>query len=276
MNLSEAYAMTKKLRPTWQETAAGYQTVQINSNHVQRIWTPERDLLSITALDAINLIEQLQDEGKAPGTVNRITSTFRTVNRMMIRMKVMTESIYIPILEEPIGRTEVYTPEEIEQMVEACQHLENDRLETKELIVCAANLGVRQGELLKLKWPKVLFDENSIWFWNAKHRSDRTLPMPPAVREVMDRRYRDRIDDDKVFSLDKDSLLRRLRQVQKMCGISEDKCFHTLRHTACTRLWEANNDLITVMAIMGHRRAETTLRYSHANKEKIREALNNL
>lgn len=43
--------------------------------------------------------------------------------------------------------------------------------------------------------------------------------------------------------------------------------FHDLRHTFATRLWEATQDLVKIMKVLGHSNIETTMRY--INKRHI-------
>jgi integrase len=105
---------------------------------------------------------------------------------------------------------------------------------------------------------------------DTKTHDHRELPILGEVREMLQRRYEDRIDDGQVFPIGKDSLLRRLRKAQAMAGI-EDKelCFHTLRHQAATELFARGAELPVVMAVMGHKNPSTSMRYAHATKEGV-------
>ena len=52
--------------------------------------------------------------------------------------------------------------------------------------------------------------------------------------------------------------------------------WHDLRHTFASRLVMAGVPLRTVQVLMGHKRIETTLRYSHLGEAHLREAVERL
>ena len=52
--------------------------------------------------------------------------------------------------------------------------------------------------------------------------------------------------------------------------------WHDLRHTFASRLVMAGVPLRAVQALMGHKRIETTLRYSHLGEAHLREAVERL
>jgi integrase len=181
-------------------------------------------------------------------------------------------------LKESKGRVTYYSEDEVQRMLTASLQLPNiDKQEVHDVVLMAAKTGARQGELLKLKWTDVYFDEGVVVFRDTKTDEDRELPLTTSVREMLEKRYASRIDDGEVFLIGKDSLLRRLRAVQKAAGIDgKDKCFHTLRHTAATTMFAKGASLPEVQAVLGHSQASTTLRYSHATQEGKRKALNYL
>ena len=78
MNLSEAIAFVRDVRPTWGEDSKSYQTNKINSNHVLSVLgdIPVED---ITPLHYVEIQKHFKRLGKTPGTINRITSALSTV-----------------------------------------------------------------------------------------------------------------------------------------------------------------------------------------------------
>jgi integrase len=72
---------------------------------------------------------------------------------------------------------------------------------------------------------------------------------------------------------DKDQLLRAFRKVNKLIPKDENYVFHTLRHSFATWHAEAGTPIRTLMALMGHKRIETTLRYAKATDSALTEAM---
>ena len=119
------------------------------------------------------------------------------------------------------------------------------------------------------------FEDQQLVFRDTKNEGeDRWLPITSLLMAHLKEMYAKRIDEQ-VFDTNKDKLLRRLRKAQTIAGVvnAKSKCFHTLRHTAATRLFANGAELPVAMEILGHSNAKTTMRYSHATQEGMRKAL---
>jgi integrase len=142
----------------------------------------------------------------------------------------------------------------------------------------AAFTGLRQGELLALRWSDVDFVDGLLHvrrnFTNGvekvpKGKRVRSVPMMPAVIDTLARlKERERFteDDELVFSregehLDPFALRRRYYAAVKRAGLRRLR-FHDLRHAfgsaAITKL-----DPYAVQSYMGHQHYSTTQRYLH-------------
>lgn len=150
------------------------------------------------------------------------------------------------------------------------------------LYLTAAMTGLRQGELIALRWRdvdwpagRVRVRQNYVLgeFGTPKSkRSTRSVPMADAVAGELDRLFKASTqhgDDDLVFAdprttapLQKAALLRRYRKALKAAKLDEAHRFHDLRHTFGTRMAAAGTPMRTLQEWMGHRDIETTQRYA--------------
>jgi integrase len=150
------------------------------------------------------------------------------------------------------------------------------------LYLTAAMTGLRQGELVALRWRDVDWTAGRIRvrqnyvlgeFGTPKsRRSTRSVPMADALAGELDRLHqvaRWRADNDLVFAdpqaggpLDKAAILRRYRRALKAARLDESHRFHDLRHTFGTRMAGAGTPIRTLQEWMGHRDIETTQRYA--------------
>jgi integrase len=150
------------------------------------------------------------------------------------------------------------------------------------LYLTAAMTGLRQGELLGLRWRDVDFDARKVRvvspfvrgeFGDPKSSgSGRSVPMADrvavALRELRERSYYPR-DRDLVFShpetgkpLDRSKLVRRFKQAIDRAEVQRIT-FHELRHTFGTRMAAAGTPMRTLQYWMGHADSKTTQIYAH-------------
>jgi len=149
------------------------------------------------------------------------------------------------------------------------------------LYITAAMTGLRQGELLGLRWLDIDWSAARIRvrqsfvrgeFGSPKsRRSSRSVPLADQVAGELERHFQRSAyagDDDLVFChpetggpLDRSRLLKRFKAAAKRSGI-RDVRFHDLRHTFGTRMAAAGVALRTLQEWMGHRDFKTTLIYA--------------
>jgi len=154
------------------------------------------------------------------------------------------------------------------------------RLE-RPLYLTAAMTGLRQGELIGLRWRDVDWPAGRLRvrqsyvrgeFGSPKSkRSSRSVPLADEVAGALDRHFKASAyseDDDLVFChphtgrpLGRSKTVDRFKKSLKAAGVREVR-FHDLRHTFGTRMAAAGVSLRTVQEWMGHRDFKATLIYA--------------
>ena len=175
------------------------------------------------------------------------------------------------------------TMEEVEAVLRA---IPDDRLGHVErpLYVAAAMTGMRQGELVALRWGDVDWEAKRIRvrrsyvrgeFGTPKsRRSSRSVPLTDRLAGELHRHWEASVykqDDDLVFAhpasrkpgtpLDGSNVLKRFKRALARAGV-RDVRFHDLRHTFGTRMAAAGVPMRTLQEWMGHRDFATTLVYA--------------
>lgn len=112
--------------------------------------------------------------------------------------------------------------------------------------------------------------------------SERDLPITREMRDFLLPLIANRNKEELLFHtpsnnpINPNNLLRAFKRESKRASL-RIVTFHTLRHTACTLLRDADVDIKTAQVIMGHSDPTTTLRvYQHSDMDKKVEALNKL
>lgn len=268
MNLTEAIEFTTTVRNAWKPDAKGYKTAMINAQHSVDV-LGDVDVSTIDAMSFINIQECLTAEGKSPSTVNRITSALSTVLTVMMQFNYITHKPGFSNLREPKGKNVYYTEDELQKLLDVAEGVGG---EIKDIILFASKTGARRGEIEDLTWDDVDFTEGTLTFVDTKTNEDRILPLVGSLRVLVEHLYHNRTCDS-VFSYNGAKMLNQLRKCQKLSGVDTTKCFHSLRHTACSNLWKAGANLVQIMDTLGHSQSATTLRYSHAGMDGKAEAL---
>jgi integrase len=187
-----------------------------------------------------------------------------------------------PVIKKTETRIQFLDQGELERLLAA--PYPDDAFGTIEpaLYLTAAMTGLRQGELLGLRWRDIDFEARRIRVVSPFVRgefgdpksigSGRSVPMAErvatALRELRERSHY-RTDRDLVFChpesgnpLDRSKLVRRFRQALERAEIHQIT-FHELRHTFGTRMAAAGTPMRTLQHWMGHADFKTTQIYAH-------------
>ena len=169
-------------------------------------------------------------------------------------------------------RERILTREEECRLLEAC----NDprRAHLRPIVICALDTGMRQGEILSLRWHDLDLINGAITVaaFNTKTMRARTLSLTARLSRELEAlaAKAPMRPDDRVFGI-VDNVKRSFDTVRRAAGM-EDLRFHDLRHTAATRLVSAHIPLSEVGRVLGHTQANTTYRYVNANIETAKRA----
>jgi integrase len=141
------------------------------------------------------------------------------------------------------------------------------------MVLIAASMGLRFGEIVDLRWKHVDFDHHFVTLEKIKNGDNRFVPIPEQVLSFL--QTRQGASESFVFP-SKDaahryaySLIRKAFQsVLRTAGIADFR-FHDLRHTAASHMAMSGATQGELMEVLGHRSPTMTRRYAHFSKEHI-------
>jgi len=148
-----------------------------------------------------------------------------------------------------------------------------------QIISFAINSGLRQGEILDLRWPLVDLSRRTIMILEQKNKGKDTLPVNETAARILAEkaRSRDRRTDyvfcnGMVGRIDSRNLLRAFYSAIQRAGILKLR-FHDLRHTFATRLVQAGVDIYTVQKLGRWKSISMVMRYAHHYPESLRSGV---
>lgn len=172
-------------------------------------------------------------------------------------------------LKEPRGRVRFLSDDERKRLLEACQESGAEHLYPQ--VVLALSTGMRQGEIVNLRWPDVDLKKGRIVLHDTKNDERRTVPLTGQALSLMRAAAKvRRIDNDHCFPGDKPgrptqsraAWYKALRRAQ-----IDDFRFHDLRHSAASYLAMNGATLAEIAEILGHKTLAMARRYSHLTED---------
>jgi integrase len=168
-------------------------------------------------------------------------------------------------------RERILTREEEGRLLLACV---GRREHIKPILICAIDTGMRRGEILKLTWADIDFDNGiiTVQAFNTKTMKERQVVMTGRLRRELQEIYEKSAKNSHalVFGIT-DNVKKAFDSARKMAGLLDVR-FHDLRHIHATRLVAAHIPLSEVGRALGHTQANTTYRYVNANVDTARRA----
>ena len=234
------------------------------------------------------MMKTLEDKGVGPRSRNLAKSTLSSALEWAVGEKYIVDNPCSHVSGAKLGAKldDRLDPAEVEKVLALA---EGDRLYP--LLYVQVTLGIRQGELLALKWSDVDLLAGTLRVDMSKTRSgERTLPLVAGTQEVLEAHYQRQQqereqagglwrDRDYVFTkedgrpIPSRSLLTWWHRLQKRAGI-EPRRWYQLRHCAATRMLDQGVPMELVSDVLGHSGIAITADiYARYSKDATRREL---
>lgn len=235
------------------------------------------------------LIEQFKQQRLKTKTLHKRDRSPATVNReLQVLSKVFSMAYDNGLVEtNPMRRVhklreaparERYLADDEEKRLFAV--LVGRRVHLRPIVVVALQTGMRQGEILDLKWEQVDFDQKTIYVAHTKTGRPRRIPISKVLEVELKALKQDASSTEHVFSYARAGLkLTTFRHAwEGACKAAkiEGMRFHDLRHTFATRLRGKGVHEMDIMTLLGHTTLQMTSRYTHAMPQNLRMAVDKL
>ena len=224
-----------------------------------------------------------QGNRRAPATVNRYLAALSHAFSVAINeWGWVNESPMRKVkkLKEPRGRVRFLSDDEVRsdgsavegertRLLKACEDSSNPYLYS--VVVLALSTGMRQGEIMNLKWNDVDLKQGRITLHHTKNRERRVVPLTGHALETIKVHSRvRRIDSDLLFPGLNPHKPMDLRepwlQALRKAGINDFR-FHDLRHSAASYLAMNGASLADIAEVLGHKTLQMVKRYSHLSEQ---------
>lgn len=189
--------------------------------------------------------------------------------------KIEVEDLMRPKKEESLPT--VLSVEQVKKILEVTYNIKH-----KTILSILYSSGLRVGELLKLKLHDVRFDRMLINVKMAKGKKDRVVKLSKASVYLLGQYLKKYRPVNYLFEgrnkgkYSPTSVRKILSKACQRAGIYERVTPHTLRHSYATHSLELGIDIRYIQALLGHKRPETTMIYTHVSTRKLQDIANPL
>ena len=248
----------------------------------------DKPLDKIDKGDVAKVVEALTSAGKAPRTVEHVLAILRNTLNVALDAGLIAKNpaskFKLPRYDNK--RTRFLTREEAEKLLAEARRRTTPRNWIYPIVLMALTTGMRAGEIFKLTWQDVDFENEIVHVRDPKSGKDRVAYMTPRLKEAL-LEHKGKVDSRPhapVFPGKSGQPMKQVPDVFKNIvkdlgfneGVTDPRqkvCFHTLRHTFCSWLAIEGTPLHVIKELAGHSSIQVTERYAHLLPDVRRRAV---
>jgi integrase/recombinase XerD len=243
------------------------------------------DYLAPTLLELTQYLEFLRGEGLAPASLARHLVSLKMFYRFL-RLEERTAESTVDLLSSPslwARIPQVLSPQSVTRLLEAPLSQDRFYLRDRALLETLYATGARASEVVTLKLTDLHLGSAFLKYF-GKGNKQRLVPLGRAainalqtyLEQVRPQLVRKGTDAPHVFvsrggrALTREMLWILVKKYVHRAGLNIKVSPHTLRHSFATHLLAGGADLRAVQEMLGHANIQTTQRYTHVDRDRLR------
>lgn len=234
-------------------------------------WTNHCGSTKVLDLNVLALREAREklNKGRTPATVNRYLSALRSCWNWGRAAQMVPQDHVWPsrlLLKEDNERQRYLSDDELKRLIGAA---EKHSKTMHAAVLVSIGCGLRQGELINLKWSDVDLNGQRLRIMRTKTDQPRTVFVPTAAVSALRTLKQDSVVSTKAIflgqegvPLNRGTIRIRWLQVRDAAGLKDFR-WHDLRHSCASFLAQNGATLLEIASVLGHRSTSVTRRYAH-------------
>ena len=260
---------TRRHLDYWKSRFGAYALVYITPEFISK----ERQLLLETPTS--------KGEKRSPATVNRYVAALSSIFTYAFRqLRWVSENpcLCLVKLKESAGRDRVLSIGEARTLLENCKSSKCPYLYA--IVLMALTTGMRQGEILALKWKDIDFENNLIHIRDSKNGKPRASAVVASLKEELFRLFEIRETAKEFIFASKTAfgnidITKPFKLALEQSNI-ENFVFHSCRHTFATMAARQGASNLELATATGHKTLQMLQRYTHLDVRTTKKFSNNI
>ena len=267
--------LTATHRARWVGTK-GEVTALYNGGAWATVLGAEFPIADVTSAVVADVVDSWRSAGAKPGTINRKLSALSVMFRVAEERGLIEKRPKLSWKKEYEGRLRYYTDAEVDSLL---MHAAYD-VPLHHLCLVGVETGMRLGELQGMQVRDVDLKARRVDLGETKGNRRAAVRLTTAAAIALGQMIDGKRDHDLIFPphLNSRHISRVMAAWKRSQGlpVTDEACFHTFRHTTCSRLVQRGVPILVVKEFMRHANIETTMRYAHLAPDSLDLALNAL
>src|SRR5277367_1274187 len=214
---------------------------------------------------------RLIESGTSICNRNRIMTGVRFLFRVTLRRHDLAAEVWH--LKEPERLPPVLSPGEVKRVLTMATSLK-----ARAMLSLAYGCGLRASEVVRLRACDIDSEQMIIRVVQAKGRKDRNVMLPAEILDLLRKWWKARptrrdagvVPEQRWLfpgRIDRQPMTPRqfgrlFKEAAKAAGLRKAVSLHSLRHSFATHLLEDGRDIRLIQALLGHKKLDTTARYT--------------
>ena len=212
-----------------------------------------------------------------PGVANRVVALLSKMMACAVDWDLRLDNPALRIKKYPERRKDRFLDmDEIRRLLIALRDSEQQRIETPDVVACFLLLlltGLRRGEILNLTWDDVDFSRKNLILPDSKTGA-RTVPLNNQAFDILQKHHASKdglfIVKSTAGQQSRPALGKPWERVRTRANIDKSATINALRHTFASWSVMGGLSLPQTGALLGHKSAQTTLRYADHLTQAVR------
>lgn len=260
----------------WKGTAAETRQLR-NAEMIGGIIGMSRPFASITKLDIDKARGVLLEQGNSHSTVNKKVSALSLCLTQAAKSGLLASKPLIDRYRTKQGRIRRFTPEEEQFVLTFFERISMPDM--VDYVILSLDTGMRQGEVLNLRFDDCDGDKVTVWGTGAKSGRTRSIPLTNRAKAVLARRSVGKRPSTRVLDgWNRFQITDQWQKPREALGLLDDRDFvpHVMRHEFCSRLADRGLNAAVIKELAGHSSLAVTQIYIHIKADALVAAIKTL